>query len=123
MQRLHENISAVHQRQQRQWMWHCLSSGLLIGGVAGCVLAVSRFVVADPISISWIVAGLIVGPGLGLIYAMIKPRRIQAAAVEIDRQCGLKDRVASAMDFVGKQADSPIHQLQIDDAKDRIAGD
>ena len=121
MKRIHDNVKAVHLRRQRQWIWQCLSSGLVVGGFVGCLFGVARLASAGSLPLGWIAASLLVGPMLGLAYAFLRPRRIHDAAFEIDHCCGLKDRVATALSFMDQNADSPIHQLQIKDAEERVA--
>jgi hypothetical protein len=121
MQRIRESVKAVHQRRQRQWMWQCVSWGLVASGIVGCLIAVARMASEGSFPILWIVGCVAVGPLVGLVYSMTRPCRIQQAAVAIDQSCGLKDRVGTAVDFINKKVDSPIHQLQIDDAEERVA--
>lgn len=122
MEVIHSRVDAVRARQQRQWMWRCLSWGLVIGGLAGCVLGAMRLVAAD--SITWvpILAAMILGPAIGLIVAFLRPSRQRDAAVTIDRSCGFKDRVATAIGFLAEaRADAPLRQLQIADAASHAA--
>ncbi len=121
MKRIHDNVKAVHLRRQRQWIWQCLSAGLVFGGIAGCLFGVARLASAGSLPLGWIAASLLIGPILGLVYSLLRPCRIQDAAFEIDHRCGLKDRVATALSFMDQNADSPIHQLQIKDAEERVA--
>ena len=121
MQRIRESVKAVHQRRQRQWMWQCFSIGLVASGIVGCLIAVARMASEGSFPIYWILGCVAAGPILGLIYSLIRPCRIQQAAVAIDQSCGLKDRIETAVDFMNKKVDSPIHQLQIDDAEERVA--
>ena len=121
MKRIRESVKAVHQRRQRQWMWQCLSWGLVASGVIGCFIGIARFAYEGSFPILWIVGSVAAGPIVGLLYSMIRPCRIEQAAVEIDQSCKLKDRVGTSIDFLNKNAGSPIHQLQIEDTESRIA--
>ena len=120
MQRIRENVNLVHQRRQRQWVWQCVSTALLVSGAVGCLLAIARVLAVDAMSISGILAVVLAGPMLGLAYAFLRPRRVNDAAAVIDDTCGLKDRVGSAMNFLTKEDNSLVHQLQIEDAQSRI---
>src|SRR4029079_19025843 len=53
----------------------------------------------------------------------IRPRALRAAAVSIDRSCGLKDRVTTALGFMdnARRQSTPFHELQIADAERHIA--
>lgn len=121
MKRIRESVKAVHQRRQQQWMWQCVSRGLVASGVVGCLIGIARLACEGSFPILWVAGSLAAGPILGFLYSLLRPCRIQQAAVEIDQSCGLKDRVVTAIDFLDKQADSPIRQLQIEDAESRIA--
>ena len=121
MQQIRESVKAIHHRQQRQWMWQSLSRGLVISGVIGCLLGIARIAYPSAFSIPLIIGSVAAGPILGLIYSMICRCKMQQAAATIDQSCGLKDRVGTAIDFIDKKANSPIHQLQINDAESRIA--
>jgi len=120
MQRIRENVNMVHQRRQRQWIWQCVSTALLVSGAVGCLLAIARIFAVDALSIFGIVAVILAGPILGLAYAFLRPRRLNEAAAVIDDTCGLKDRVISSMNFLNNEGNSPVHQLQIEDTQSRI---
>ena len=115
------SVEAVRQRQQRQWIWNSVSTGLVAGGLLGCLLAFVRFINPDVVSLIWVVAMVIAGPLLGWLWAMIVPCRTSAAASSIDRSCGLKDRMATALDFSGKRKNDVLHQLQIEDANQKAS--
>ena len=121
MQRIRENVKAVHTRRQRQWMWQCLSWGLLFSGVIGCLMGIARLATEGSIPLVWVLGILAVGPIFGLLYSLVRPCRMHDAAFAIDQTCNLKDRIGTAMEFIGKKVDSPLHQLQINDAEERVA--
>lgn len=118
---IREFVYAVQARQQRQWIWQCLSLGLVGGGFVGCVLATIRLAISGTLPWTWIVGSLIAGPVIGLLVALLRPSGQRDAAVAIDRSSGLKDRVATALNFIEGKENSPIHQLQISDARARVA--
>ena len=119
MNQIQKNVRAVHQRQQNQWIWSCLSVGLLAGGALGCLFAIARFFFDLPMETVFV--PLAAGPLFGLTYAFACPKKIGEAATTIDRQGNLKDRIATALSFLSGQTDSPLHQLQIEDANQRVA--
>ena len=121
MQQIRERVREVHNRRQRQWIWHCLSLGLVTSSVVGCLASIARLTSEGSFSIFWVFGIVAAGPIIGLIFALVRPCRIHQAAVAIDQSCGLKDRVGTAVDFLNQKADSPIHQLQIADAEEQIA--
>jgi hypothetical protein len=122
MELIRARVDAVRGRHQRQWMWQCASWGLVFGGLAGCLVGALRGLSGD--AVPWIAIALAVlaGPGIGLVFAMLRPRPLREAAVAIDRGCGLKDRVATALRFIAEShAGSPIRELQIADAASHLA--
>ena len=122
MNEIRECVSVVRQRQQRQWMWHCASAGLVISGLAACLLAGARSLHWPDISWAHVVGVLIVGPALGAIYSGIRSRRGRDAAAAIDQSYDLKDRATTALGFLERSAAPTVWQeLQIEDARQHLA--
>lgn len=121
MQSIQDRVKAVRCRQQRQWLWQSVSRGLVTGGVIGCGLGVARLLGAESLSLVWIGLAIVSGPLAGLIYGAAVPRRDRDAAIAIDRQYGLKDRIATAFNFMHQASQSPLQQLQLDDAQTHVA--
>jgi hypothetical protein len=122
MQSIRDRVQAVQSRQQRQWTWHCLSWGLVAGGVAGCLAGGLSWGAGSFLPWGWIVGIVLVGPVGGLLFALLRPCAEREAAVAIDRSCGLKDRVATALGFLARGRDqSPVQQLQLADAEHHVA--
>ena len=121
MQQIRERVREVHSRRQRQWAWQCVSRGLVASSIIGCLASIARLTSEGSFSIFWILGVVAAGPIIGLIYSLVRPCRLHEAAVAIDQSCGLKDRVGTAVDFLNQKADSPIHQLQIEDTQQQIA--
>ncbi len=119
---LFERIETVRSRQQRQWLWQALSLGLVVGGVLGCGFGVARWLGAETLSFSTILAAVIACPVAGLIYGILTPCRSRQAALAIDRRYSFKDRIATALSFIQQEkVQSPIHDLQLDDAQAHAA--
>ena len=121
MRKLPECVNDVRARQQRQWLWICFSRGLVFGAAAGCLAGVYRLATTGSLPLYWIVVSLIVGPLLGVLYAGLKPRRLNEAAVAIDRSYSLKDRVATALRFLERGNKSALCELQISDAESHVS--
>jgi hypothetical protein len=122
MHSIERRIHAVRSRQQWQWIWLCVSRGLVVGGVLGCAVALVRGMTDGAFSPLWIVAVAAAGPLLGALYAQLRGRSLDAAAVAIDRSANLKDRAQTALRFLAQgDADHPIRRLQIADADSRLA--
>jgi hypothetical protein len=122
MELIRARVDAVRGRHQRQWMWQCCSWGLIVGGFAGCLVGATRALAGEVIPWIAIALAVLIGPVLGLAFAILRPRPLREAAVTIDRRCGLKDRVATALGFIAEShSGTPIRELQIADAASHIA--
>ena len=120
MHGIQQRVRLVRSRQQWQWLWQCASWGLLLGGIAAT--AVAALMVTESIGPRgwWAVAALLAaGPIAGIIAADVFTRPLHSAAVQIDRNCGLKDRVATAWTFLNRGHLTPVQQLQVEDAEQR----
>lgn len=117
MDQIRSRVNAVRRRHQWQWMWTCCSWGLIAGGVVGCMLGVLRAVGFHSISWSAVALSVLLCPALGILFAIFRHRAMRDAAVSIDRAYGLKDRVATALNFISENRPSaPLRALQIADA-------
>ncbi len=123
MGRVQQCVQAVRERQQQEWLWQCISTGMMIGGGLACLAGFVRLTSAGLVSWAWVVAPLLGGPAGGAVFALWKPRSIRGAAAAIDRTCGLKDRVETAIAFLaGPESDdlSGLRRLQIADAEQHV---
>jgi hypothetical protein len=122
MRSIRERVDAVRSRQQRQWLWTCLSWGLVMGGAAGAAGGLFALFSGEAAPWAWIVAGLCAGPLLGGLYSALRPRALRDAAVAIDRACRLKDRVVTALNLMAKPPrETPVQTLQLADAELHLA--
>ena len=122
MDEIRDCVLAVQQRQQRQWMWQCISVGLMASALVACVLAVGRSL--QSFDIFWIpVAGtLVIGPVLGWGYSLLRFRCERDAAAAIDQAYQLKDRTTTALGFLNHAVAPTVWQeLQLEDAKLHLA--
>ena len=118
MHSIQQRVQAVQIRQQRQWLWHCVSAGLLAGGVAGCLMAIVRILSQGAFSWIWVAAVVAVPAVSGVILAFARSKSLLCAASLIDSECGLKDRAQTALQFLAaKNDDSALRRLQIEDAE------
>ena len=121
MDNIRVSVKSVRQRQQRQWMWQCVSKGLVFGGLAGCVLAIARAIMDGQVPLLWIAVAVFAGPILGLLWSLVTSCNDAMAATQIDQCCNLKDRIATALSFSKKKKSDVLHQLQIEDANEKAA--
>lgn len=111
-----QQLQAVRQRQQQQWLWQCASTGLLCGAGAGCVLAILRIVSHGAFSWIWIILAIALPVVAAVSFALLQPRSLLTAAKFIDRACQLKDRIQTALQFLNTHGDDAVRRLQIEDA-------
>jgi hypothetical protein len=62
---------------------------------------------------TWTCSFIVGGPLLGLVFSWLRPCGLYEAAVAIDRRHGMKDGMATAMQFMQSGDPAPIRQLQI----------
>ena len=121
MVNLEQRVRDVQIRQQRQWLWQCVSAGLFAGGAIGTSAAVIRILTQGSISWMWVVAAVLTPVIAAASVAVTNTCSMQLAARTIDRQCGLKDRTQTALQFLATSADNnPLRRLQVEDAADHL---
>lgn len=123
MTQLQNRIQAVKERQQQEWLWKCLSSGLIAGSAVSCVVGLLRMGLQGSFGWGWVVAPTVLGALGALIYAVVNRRSDSYAAFAIDQACDLKDRIQTALQFLNlNQADAdPLRRLQVADAETHAA--
>lgn len=113
-------------RRARRWLgvqrflaalgW-CLCGTL---SVALVLVGVDKF---RPLGVeAWIWGGGAVGLGLlaAIAWALATARGLVDAAIELDRRCGLKERVSSSLAMSNEERESELGQALIDDARRRV---
>ena len=116
-----QRVRDVQVRQQRQWLWRCVSAGLLAGGAIGTSAAVIRIFTQGAFSWMWVVAAVFVPVVTAACMAMARCTTMQLAAWTIDNRCGLKDRTQTALQFLASKADdSALRRLQVEDAETQL---
>ena len=121
--RLHQQIAAVRTRQQQQWMWKCLTTGMLISGGLACLLGLVRLFTQGAFGWGWIAVISATGPLVGIAYSYITSRSLRSAATAIDKACNLKERTETALQFhltAAATEPSPLQRLQLADAEAHV---
>jgi hypothetical protein len=121
MAQLLNQVHKVQARQQRQWMWSCLSWGMIAGGATSCIMGLLRIALQGSISWTWVMAPIALGAMVGVIYSLITRRSEKQASFAIDRACSLKDRIQTALQFIQAADTDPLRRLQIEDAEQYAA--
>ena len=57
------------------------------------------------------------GPLIGGLIGLLRGRSVHLAAATVDRVYGLKDRAATAIEFIRRGQPTPMHVLQVADAQ------
>lgn len=112
-----QQVQVVRSRWHRQRIWQAASTGLLTGGITGLVVGTARVLAGWDFSWLWI-ATLVAVPALvGLTIGLLKSPTLLCAARRVDRECGLKDRVQTALQFLTSRTGvDAVRELQVDDA-------
>ncbi len=121
MTQLQQRIQLVRSRLQRQWMWSCLSWGMIAGGAAACLMGVLRLLTQGAFGWSWVVGPLACGAFTGLLFAWITRRSEKESACAIDLVCNLKDRTQTALQFMLTGNSDAMRRLQVEDAEAHAA--
>ena len=120
-ERILESLEPVRRRQLWLEVFRSSAIGLLVGSLGAVVLAILRWQGAG--STSTVLAGacLVGGPLIGALFGVLRGRSFNLAAATVDRCYGLKDRAATAIDFVRRGRPTPLHVLQVADAEQHLA--
>ncbi len=114
-------LAPVRRRQQALFVLRASVQGLLAGSLVGLVVGLGRWWAGWSFSPWLAVAILGGGPLLGLLLGLCWRRSWHQAAVAVDRHYQLKDRSATALEFLRKSGTGELHRLQIADAVQHLA--
>ncbi|MDA1230921.1 MAG: hypothetical protein O2856_09115 [Planctomycetota bacterium] len=121
MHRITQCVRDVQIRKQRQWLWQCVSAGLLAGGAIGILAAATRILTQGAFSWMWVVVAVFAPVITAACVAVVKATTMQLAARTIDHECQLKDRTLTAMQFLNTaSSDSSLQRLQLEDAGNHL---
>ena len=121
-ERILETLEPVRRRQLSLEVLRDRAIGLLAGSLLGVGLGVLRWQSAPGAWSTWAVALLVAGPVLGAFVGLVRGRSIRLAAGAVDRCYDLKDRAATAVDFIRRGQPTTLHVLQVADAQQHLAG-
>lgn len=117
---VHDALAPVRHRQRLQTAVRATVYGLLVGSVAGIAFALSQWGLTGTVS-AWVAAVIAAGPVLGLFVGLCWRRPWMHAAAAVDGHYQLKDRSATALDFLAKANAGDMHKLQIADALSHLS--
>src|SRR5438093_12136172 len=112
---VHDALAPVRHRQRLLNAVRATIYGLLVGSVAGIATALTQWALTGTVS-AWVAAVIAAGPVFGLIVGLAWRRSWLHAAAAVDGHYQLKDRSATALDFLAKADAGDMHKLQIADA-------
>lgn len=124
MAQLQNQVRLVRNRQQKQWLWQCISRGLLTGSLTASAVAAVNLASSAAIDWRWVLAPIAAFPALGMVVSLVRFKSLRNAAEAIDQKCQLKDRFATALQFMErskKEKLSEVHNLQLEDAEQHAA--
>lgn len=117
-------LASVGRRQRAAFVLRLTMYGLVAGSLLGLLFGFLAWRYGSPLSLGLTVALVASsGPMLALVFALaalLARRGIHDAAVAVDRHYQLKDRSATALEFLGKAARTPLQTLQIADAAEHL---
>jgi hypothetical protein len=119
-------LASVGRRQRAAFALRLTMYGLLAGSLLGLFFGLFAWRYGSPLPLGLTVAVVAVaGPVFALAFALaglLWRRGIHDAAVAVDRHYQLKDRSATALEFLSKSIRTPLQSLQIADAVKHLQG-
>ncbi len=121
-ERILETLEPVRRRQFGLEIVRCSAIGLLAGSLSAVVLGILRWQGSGSVPAALGAACLGGGPLIGALIGVLRGRSVHLAAATVDRCYNLKDRAATAIDFLRRGQPTPLHVLQVADAERHLAG-
>ena len=119
LERLTNILEPIRMRQQMDRGLNWAIYGLLFGAIAGSVLLIAAsWGETSARAPAWIV--FLTLPILAGFAGLLLPQNWQSSARLVDRQCELKDRTLTALDFATRPEREAVHNLQLSDALDHL---
>lgn len=119
---MYRMLAPVRRRQQMSFALRALVNGLLAGSVLGLLVGLLGWRSGWAVS-AWLTAALAAGPVLALLGGLVGlawQRSWRGAALAVDRHYGLKDRSATALEFLARSDAGDMHRLQVADAVEHL---
>lgn len=120
MHQIEKTVRHFQHRHRIQSIWAGSSTGLLVGGMLGTVVAVIRLAMHVPSLWIVILLAICVPPIAGLIWGLSRAPSVLETARRVDRIARLKDRIQSALQFLHVKSRSDVQQLAIDEVAQRL---
>jgi len=120
--RIYSGLKPVRRRQRVLLLERAALAGLLASSLVGIALGLLRWLGGVSIAPGWAVGLLLAGPLAGVLVGLVWRRGWHDAAAAVDDHYRLKDRSATALDFLHRREATPLHKLQVADAEEHLAG-
>jgi hypothetical protein len=118
---VHSALAPVRHRQRLLAAVRATAYGTLAGSVAGIAVALTQWAMTGDVS-GWVAAVIAAGPLAGLVVGLACRRPWGQAAAAVDAHYQLKDRSATALEFLAKPDAGDLHHLQIADTLSHLGG-
>jgi len=115
-QAIQSRLDPVRRRQQQLRAIFLAAWGLLASSVILGVWTVGRSLLGWELTSAWAASVAVLGPVVGYLVGLAWRRDWHDAAVAIDAHYRLKDRAATALEFLRKPNISSVHNLAVEDA-------
>ncbi len=122
VERILETLEPVRRRQLGLEVARASTIGLLTGSLLAVVAGIARWQNGGGAAAIWAAIFIGAGPLLGALIGLLRGRSIRLAAATVDRCYELKDRAATAIEFIRRGQPTPIHVLQVADAERHLRG-
>jgi hypothetical protein len=113
-------LDPVRRRQRTLLVLRWAVLGLLAGSLFSLVAGIWRWQNLSQSVQFWALAFLVVGPLAGALVGVLRWRGWKSAAAAVDTHYRLKDRAITAVDLIGRNAHTPVHELQLADTEQHL---
>jgi hypothetical protein len=115
-------LEPVRRRQLAIEVVRASAIGFMVGSLLAVAAGILRWLNAGNAAAIWAGVFFLSGPLIGALIGVLRGRSIRLAAATVDRCYGLKDRAATAVDFIRRGQPSALHVLQVADALQHLRG-
>jgi hypothetical protein len=118
---IYARLAQIRGRQRRLFVERMVSVGLLLGSLAALLLEAARWLADWPVAPWQAMLAFLAGPVFGGVAGFVWPLGWHAAAEAVDAHYRLKDRIVTALAFLGKTDKTAIDELQVRDAAEHLS--
>lgn len=121
--RIYRELGPIKARQRGMALLRSAAWGLLASSAVGIGVSVYQRYLGVGLNprLATAAIALLAGPLLGALFALARGRGWHQAAAAVDAHYHLKDRTATALEFVARPHEAAIRELQVQDAVEHLA--